>query len=178
MCRGAYDRGEAMAADGVIGREEELAAVAALLDRSVEAWAALSLTGEAGVGKTTLWRAGIEEARQRCFRVLVASPAEAEAAMSFAAVGDLFAGVVDEVLLRLPPPQRRALEVALLLAEAEGPEADLRAVGVAFLNGFERSAPRGLSLSRSMMPVARRCLGERPRLCGAAAARGAGRPMQ
>jgi hypothetical protein len=108
----------------------------------------------------------------------VASPAEAEAAMSFAAVGDLFAGVVDEVLLRLPPPQRRALEVALLLAEAEGPEADLRAVGVAFLNGFERSAPRGLSLSRSMMPVARRCLGERPRLCGAAAARGAGRPMR
>jgi hypothetical protein len=65
------------------------------------------------VRKTTLWRAGIEEARERCFRVLVASPAEAGAAMS--SVTSWPASSM-RCWPRLPPPQRRALEVALLLA--------------------------------------------------------------
>jgi DNA-binding CsgD family transcriptional regulator len=125
---------ETMRADGVIGREQELAAVASLLDRTREGSAGLVLTGEAGVGKTTIWRAGIEGARERSFRVLSASPVAAETTMSFAATCDLLAGVVDEVLPRLPAPQRRALEVALLLVEPEGPAPDQRAVAVAFFN--------------------------------------------
>ncbi len=121
-----------MTADGVIGRDRELAAVARLLDRMPDGTAGLVLTGEAGVGKTTIWRAGVEAAHERSFRVLTASTATAETTMSFTAVGDLLAGVVDEVLPSLPDPQRRALEVALLLAEAEGRVADERAVAVAF----------------------------------------------
>jgi hypothetical protein len=123
-----------MPADGVIGREQELAAVASLLDRTREGSAGLVLTGEAGVGKTTIWRAGIEGARERSFRVLSASPVAAETTMSFAATCDLLAGVVGEVLPRLPAPQRRALEVALLLVEPEGPAPDQRVVAAAFFN--------------------------------------------
>jgi hypothetical protein len=51
---------------------------------------------------------------------LVASPAEPEAKLSLAAIGDLLDPFLEEVRALLPPPQRRALEVALLLAEAEG----------------------------------------------------------
>ena len=49
----------------VVGREQELAAVAAFLDEAGELPAALVLEGEAGIGKSTLWRAGVEHARER-----------------------------------------------------------------------------------------------------------------
>jgi len=125
----------------VIGREEELAALAAFLDGLRTAPAALVLQGEAGMGKTTLWRAGIDAAGDRAFCVLAASPAEAEASMSFAGLDDLLGPVVELVLPLLPPPQRRALEVALLLANAEGePVVDPRAVCVAFLNALRQLA--------------------------------------
>ena len=49
----------------VLGREQELGSVYAFLDRPVEAPAALVLEGEAGIGKSTLWLAGVERARAR-----------------------------------------------------------------------------------------------------------------
>jgi hypothetical protein len=125
--------------DRVIGREQELSTLAAFLERDGDP-RALVLAEDAGMGKTTLWLAGIETARERSFRVLMASPGEAETAMSFAALGDLLAGVVDEALLALPSPQRRALKVAFLLAEAEGPGPDQRAVAVAFLSALRALA--------------------------------------
>src|SRR5262245_40185496 len=60
----------------VVGRDEELAAIAAFLDGDLPA--ALVLAGEAGIGKTTLWRAGLQEARERAMTVLVCRPAESE----------------------------------------------------------------------------------------------------
>jgi Cdc6-like AAA superfamily ATPase len=59
---------------GIVGRDEELAAVAAFLDGDLPA--ALLLAGEAGIGKTTVWRSGLEQARERGVRVLVCRPAE------------------------------------------------------------------------------------------------------
>jgi len=101
----------------------------------------LVLEGEPGVGKTTVWRAGVEAAKELSMRVLEASPAEAEARMSFTALDDLLDGVVAEALPALPPPQRHALEVALLLTETETPTDD-RAVAAAFLNALRvLSAP-------------------------------------
>jgi predicted ATPase len=132
-----------MGLDEVIGREAELAALARLPDRVEAGFAALVLTGEAGIGKTTLWRAGIAAARERSVRVLAASAVEAEATMSFTALGDLLAGAVDEILPELPAPQRRAMERALLWADGAGAEADHRAVAVAFLNGLRALAASG-----------------------------------
>lgn len=128
----------------VIGRDEELAAVATFLDRAAAASASLVLAGEAGVGKTTLWHAGVEAATQRSFRLLAASPSAAETGLSFAAIGDLLGEAAAEVLTELPAPQRHALEVALLLTEAERRMPDSRAVAVAFLNAIRvlsRSEP-------------------------------------
>ena len=56
------------------GREEELGAVSAFLDRAPEAPAALVLEGDAGIGKSTLWLAGVDTAREREHFVLVAGP--------------------------------------------------------------------------------------------------------
>lgn len=120
----------------IIGRDEELATLREFLDGVPEGPAVLVLEGEPGVGKTTLRRAGVEAAKERSLTVLEASPAEAEARMSFAAIDDLLGGVVADVLPTLPPPQRRALAIALLLTEAEGQAPDERTLAVAFLNAL------------------------------------------
>ena len=131
-------------ASEVIGREQELAEFEALLDAVDELPAAFLVSGEPGIGKTILWRAGLELAPERGFRVLYATPATAETRLSFAALADLLEPVLAETLSELPPPQRRALEVALLLEDSEGRPPDNRAVSFAFLGVLRtlaRSAP-------------------------------------
>ena len=48
---------------------------------------ALVLEGEAGIGKTTLWRSGIAAAEHAAFRVLEARPVEPESSLAFASLG-------------------------------------------------------------------------------------------
>src|SRR2546430_16696148 len=117
----------------VIGREPELAVVDAFLAQSQEGPSALVVEGEAGIGKTTLWQAGIGAARQRGYRVLTARIGETETKLSFTVLGDLLAPVVDETLSELPAPQQAALEVALLRADAIGPDREQLAVSLAGL---------------------------------------------
>jgi DNA-binding CsgD family transcriptional regulator len=121
---------------GVVGRDEELAAVAGFLDGDLPA--ALVLSGAAGIGKTTVWRAGLEQARARGFRVLVCRPAESEARLSFAGLADLIEPVLDETLGGLPSVQRRALESALLLSEQGRSPPDQRTISTACLGVFRR----------------------------------------
>jgi MoxR-like ATPase len=54
--------------------EEELAAVGEFLASSHAFPGALVLEGEAGIGKTTLWRSGIAMAERAGFRLLEARP--------------------------------------------------------------------------------------------------------
>ena len=49
--------------------------------------AALAIQGEAGAGKSTLWRAGIEAAAAAGHRVLRSEPTASETDLSFALVG-------------------------------------------------------------------------------------------
>src|SRR5215213_10182776 len=121
---------------GIIARERELETLRAFFEAGSPTPAALVLEGDAGIGKTTLWRAGVAAAANRRYRCLTAAGSPAEAQLTFSAVSDLFDGVVDEVLPELPPPQRRALAVALLLEDANGPAPDQRAVGLAFLGAL------------------------------------------
>src|SRR5215468_1934150 len=109
-----------------------MAAVAAFLDAVGSGSAGLVLEGAAGIGKTTVWAAGAALAAGRGYTVLSCRPAESEARLSFAALGDLLGGVLEEAVAGLPPPQRRALEVALLLADPAGSPPGQRAVCVAF----------------------------------------------
>ncbi len=118
----------------IVGRESELGRLRGFVaDVRTAPPRALVLDGEAGSGKTTLLAAAIEEAAGRGYRVLSAQGTESEATLSFAAVGDLLAPVVDDVLPTLAAPQQRALEVALLLRPARAGSPQRRAVGVAFL---------------------------------------------
>jgi DNA-binding CsgD family transcriptional regulator len=130
-----------MAVD-IVGRDAELASVHAFLDRQIAGPVALTLEGEAGIGKSTLWLAGVEAARERGFRVLVARPAEAERGLTHAGLGDLFENVIESVLPALPAPRRHALELALLLEE--DPEGfDPRTLGVGIRSALEVLAAEG-----------------------------------
>src|SRR5438045_1909836 len=114
-------------AESHTGREAELAAIAAFLDGG--SLRALVLEGEAGIGKTTLWREGLRLAEERDYRVLACAAASAEAHLPFSALADLLGPVLESVLDELPGPRRRALEIALLLRDPEGPPQDELAVG-------------------------------------------------
>jgi DNA-binding CsgD family transcriptional regulator len=104
----------------VIGRQRERDTVDRFLDLLPEGPAALVLEGEPGIGKTTVWRAAVEAAHGRSYRVLVCRASESERALSFLGLGDLLEGAGVEVLERLPEPQRLALEAALLRSAGEG----------------------------------------------------------
>jgi DNA-binding CsgD family transcriptional regulator len=130
-------------ADEIIGRDAELDLVASFLNRLATGPHALVIEGEVGIGKTTVWTAGVAAAHRRGYPVLICRPVEAEATLSFAALGDLLDGVLDEVLPGLSAPQRRALEVAVLRADAGDDPADQRAVSVAVLGVLRLLARSG-----------------------------------
>src|SRR5262245_891854 len=125
-----------MSRRAVIGRDNELATLDAFLIEVAQGPAALVVSGEAGIGKTILWEAGVEAARDRFGRVLACRGAEAEASLSFAGLSDLLVDVFDEVAPALAPLRRRALEVALLLKEPEDASPDPRATGLAILDAL------------------------------------------
>ena len=120
----------------LIGRDAELEAIERLLvRRDGELTLAVVLEGEPGIGKTTLWRAGVELAGEHAYRVLIARPASTEAQMPFVGLGDLLGGCVADVLDDLPAPQRQALEAALLLS-ADGMAPQPHTIAAAVLSSL------------------------------------------
>lgn len=99
---------------GVVGRERELAEIEHLLETIDDGPCLLAIEGEAGIGKTTLWHEARRRVRDRGALVLSCRPSVAEAKLSFAALSDLLGDVDADAIASLPPPQRDALEVALL----------------------------------------------------------------
>ncbi len=146
MCYQAAEKGQPLAAvRGVrakpIGREPELALLHEFLEGG-DGSQALVLVGGPGIGKTTLWEAGIASASRRGFVVLSTRASSAPARLAFAALIDLFDEIEAELFLELPAPQRRALEVALLRAEPSGRPPESRAIALAALNVFRAVAAR------------------------------------
>jgi DNA-binding CsgD family transcriptional regulator len=135
---GGHDCCGEMSVD-IVGRDDEIRSVWAFLSRASEGPAALVLVGEPGIGKSTIWNAGIEAAREQGFRALASRPAEAESGLPHAGLGDLFEDVLDDVLPALSPPRRRAMEAALLI-EDEPDDSDARTLGVAVRSALEALA--------------------------------------
>jgi DNA-binding CsgD family transcriptional regulator len=128
------------ASSEVVGRERELAAIAALLDSDERELRALVVEGEPGIGKSTVWQATPAEAVTRGLPVLSCRPVEAEAKLAFASLADMLAPVA-ELLPALPEPQRVALDVALLRTSPRGPAPHQRAVGTATATLLRRLGP-------------------------------------
>src|SRR6185437_8811908 len=129
-----------MATD-VLGREQELATVERLLDERQARLLAVIIEGDAGIGKTTLWEAALDLARERSWRVLAARPAEAELRFSYVALRDLLGPLVDEAIDGLSGPQRRAVEIAFLRAEGHADAPALSAGVLGMLRVAVASGP-------------------------------------
>jgi DNA-binding CsgD family transcriptional regulator len=158
----------------ILGRQGELSAIEAFLDQASRGTAVLVLQGEAGIGKTTLWQAGVRGAEAQGRSLLVARAVRTEAGLPYVALADLLASVDDDLVGLLPAPQSQALETALLRRAAPEGELDPRAVAVAFLGILRLVARRGPCLvaiddlewvdeaSRGALEFALRRLGEEP----------------
>ena len=125
----------------LVGREPELALLHEIFQsdrprRSVVVW------GEPGIGKTTLWEAGIAVAREKGLQVVSARPCGAEA-QPFAALVDLSEGLDTGALAGLPAPQRSALERALLRIDAPGVAPEPHAIWLGLLNALRALATAG-----------------------------------
>ena len=127
----------------MIGRAAESRAIERFVDASSSRQVVLIVEGEPGIGKTTLWEAGIAAARKRLVRVMPARASSAEAQLSFAGLSDLLEDVDEATFAALPGPQRQALEVALLRAVPEGAAPEPRAIAVGFLNVLRALASLG-----------------------------------
>ncbi|MCP9487513.1 MAG: AAA family ATPase [Gaiellaceae bacterium MAG52_C11] len=115
----------------VIGREAELERIERWLEGPRPSM--LLIEGEAGIGKTTLWRAAVAGAERRGARLLTCALAESEARLAFAGLSDLVRPHLGHAVSALAPPQARALEAALLLRDATEGLPDERAVAFGFL---------------------------------------------
>jgi DNA-binding CsgD family transcriptional regulator len=119
--------------DRLIGRRSELAVLDRFLAEVTGGPTAALIAGEAGIGKTVLWKVAGQAASGLGYELLVARPAESETNLPFAGLADLLEPVAGSVLPDLPAPQQRALEVALLSADDEGRPVDQRTLSVAAL---------------------------------------------
>ena len=120
-----------MVTQALIARGDELAAIEAFLDESGPR--GVLLEGEPGIGKTSVWAAGVDAARARGMAVLVARPTSAEVRLSFSGLSDLVGRLPESLFASLPPPQQRALDAALLRVDARGDSTHARAVGQALV---------------------------------------------
>jgi len=103
----------------------------------------LVVCGDPGIGKSTVWEAGAGLARSRGFAVWSTRASEAEAQLSFAGLADLLEAAGPGVLAGLPPPQRRAVEVAVRRAEPEGAAPEPLAVAAGLLGAVRAAAGAG-----------------------------------
>ena len=117
----------------IVAREAELMLVREFVADARRGPASLTLSGPAGIGKTSIWGQAVREASLRGLTVRVCRCSQSDAALAFAGLGDLFDGLDSEVLDQLPDVQRKALAVALLLSDSDDRQPGLRVVGVAVL---------------------------------------------
>jgi DNA-binding CsgD family transcriptional regulator len=115
----------------LIGRAAELEAVDRFLEQARRGLASLVIDGDAGIGKTAIWRAATERAVERGARLLRSAPAESERELTLGGLTDLLSDVTDAELAALPSVQRHALEIGLLRAEPAGQLPDQRTLSVA-----------------------------------------------
>ncbi|QKG24527.1 LuxR C-terminal-related transcriptional regulator [Actinomadura verrucosospora] len=94
------------------------------------------LVGPTGIGKSTLVSTLADEYAAAGHRVFACCPAETERHLPFLGLIDLLAQGADEVVERLPEPERRALRSALLLHDVPIGERDLLCLRLGVLHAL------------------------------------------
>lgn len=125
-----------------LGRDAEQATISAFLEALAHGPVALVITGPAGIGKTTIWRALQDRARDLGYRTMETRAVEAETQLAFAGLADLLGPTIDEVLGGLPPAQQVGLEVALQRVPIEGSPPPPLAVSLGALASIRALADR------------------------------------
>jgi len=115
----------------LVGREAELVEVDRFLTDD-EGAACLVLSGDPGVGKTSVWEVALDLAVELGQIVASTRCSHSEAGLSFAGLADFLDGV-DLGTLGIPDPHRHALEVALGRATATGGPVEPLAIAAGFL---------------------------------------------
>src|SRR5689334_20072747 len=114
-----------------IGREAEAAAVSRFLADLSSGPGVLLVTGEAGIGKTTLLRA--PQSNIFGYTILSATPGESEICCEYAGLADLLEKVPAAAIAGLPPPQRDAIRQAVLRTQSRSRRPDSRTTATAVL---------------------------------------------
>jgi DNA-binding CsgD family transcriptional regulator len=128
---------------GMASRPAEEEALGEFLAAATISPSALLVDGEAGIGKTTVWLAGLEQAREHGFRVLSARAVSAESVLAYASLADLLTDVDRDIWADLPEPQRVAVDRVLLREQTADGVTDQRAVSAAFLSVVDRLSDHG-----------------------------------
>jgi DNA-binding CsgD family transcriptional regulator len=108
----------------LIGRDGYLSRLRAALLPPYADPMVIVLEGPAGIGKTSLLRAGIALAEAADATVMYARPVEAEATFAYATLSDLLGPWLEAVQPRLPAAHRDALQVALDVGDPVGVDDD------------------------------------------------------
>jgi DNA-binding CsgD family transcriptional regulator len=117
----------------LLGREAEMARIVRFVEPVADLPHALLLEGQAGIGKTSLWKAALSAADANGTQLLAAAPGEAEVELPYSVLCELLDPVPVEAVAALPGPLRMALEVALFRAPSQHGPTDQLAVSTAFL---------------------------------------------
>jgi DNA-binding CsgD family transcriptional regulator len=129
--------GHVAGAGGDLVRAAEWQQVREFASAARDAPAALALTGEAGSGKSRLWRAAVAATDVSGTRVLRSEPSAADADAPFAGLSDLLGAILPTMAVDLPEPQRQALALILPGGRATGPSPAPHAVGRAVLAALD-----------------------------------------
>jgi len=105
----------------LVGRDGEVASLAAIVDHLADRGAALVIRGEPGIGKSALLLLLREQAAARGFAVLTTAGVEAEAELPFAGLHQLLLPLMRS-METLSPAQRRSLEAALGITDEADPD--------------------------------------------------------
>jgi hypothetical protein len=106
-------------ATGMVSRSREFGAIRSFLTSAEMHPSGLIVEGESGIGKTSVWFAAVEQARERRFRVLSARLPPSESRLAYTALADLLSDVESDVLDELPEVQRVAVDRVLLRADVD-----------------------------------------------------------
>ncbi|WP_338829251.1 ATP-binding protein [Bradyrhizobium sp. 27S5] len=123
------------------GREQDVALIDRLIDRIDQGGSTLIVSGEPGIGKSTLLEIARQRADERGFSVLSMAGVLAEVHLPFAALEQALRPLMKQAA-RLIPRQRSALLAAFGMHDDAGPP-DLFLVGLAALSLLTERATRG-----------------------------------